>query len=99
MLEIGSKTITVDGITVFADHADPNQFWYLPGPVQLARRPSDNRAAFTLIKYAGVTNEAVTGGGFLMVEVNLRLEPEVERRILARLSSLAPDRPRLTAVP
>lgn len=99
MLEIGSKTFTVDGITVFADHADPNQFWYLPGPVQLARRPADNRAAFTMIKYAGVEADHVQGGGFLTFEVNLRLEPTVERRIMARLSSLAPEQPKLAAVP
>lgn len=99
MLEIGSKTFTVDGITVFADHADPNQFWYLPGPVQLARRHADNRAAFTMIKYAGVEGDAVTGGGFFTFEVNLRLEPSVERRILARLASLAEDEPKLAAVP
>ncbi len=31
MLLLGT-TITVDGITIYPDHADPNQFWYLPGP-------------------------------------------------------------------
>ena len=29
MLQFGSTTFEVDGVTVFADHADPNQFWYL----------------------------------------------------------------------
>lgn len=91
--------MTVDGITVFADHADPNQFWYLPGPVQLARRPQDNQAAFTFIKYGDVEGENVVGRGFLMFEVNLRLTPDLERKILSRLSSIAPDRPRLAAVP
>ncbi|WP_147355816.1 hypothetical protein [Cohnella faecalis] len=38
MLLLGSRTITIEGITIFPDHADPDQFWYLPGPVQLARR-------------------------------------------------------------
>lgn len=100
MLEIGSKTITVDGITVFADHADPNQFWYLPAPIQLSRRREDNRAAFTLIKYRpAAAGTAARGGGFLMFEVNLRLDPLLERRIRSRLASIAPDRPRLAAVP
>jgi hypothetical protein len=37
MLLLGAKSITVEGIAVFPDHADPDQFWYLPGPVSLAR--------------------------------------------------------------
>jgi len=98
MLEFGSKTITIDGITVFADHADPNQFWYLPGPVQIARRPKDNRAAFSFIKYGDIQDDKVIGKGFLMVELNLRLDKTTERRIMSKLSSIAPDRPKLAAV-
>ncbi|WP_158594061.1 hypothetical protein [Cohnella faecalis] len=48
MLLLGSRTITIEGITIFPSRR-PRQFWYLPGPVQLARR--DGRAAFTFIKY------------------------------------------------
>ena len=63
MLLLGSRTITVEGITVFPDHADPDQFWYLPGPVQLARRP-DGEQEFTFIKYkpAAVAGGAKGGG-------------------------------------
>ncbi len=99
MLEIGSKTITVDGVTVFADHADPNQFWYLPGPVRLARRAKDNRAAFTLIKYGNVSENTIEGKGFLMVEVNLKLDSSTERKIMSKISSLAKGTPKLAAVP
>lgn len=99
MLLLGSRSITVEGITVFPDHADPDQFWYLPGPVQLARRP-DGEQAFTFIKYkpAAVAGGA-KGGGFLMFQVDLRLEPDLERRILSRLRAIAKGRPRLTVVP
>lgn len=38
MLLFSSGTFTVDGITVFPDHADPNQFWYLPGRSDWNRR-------------------------------------------------------------
>lgn len=99
MLEIGSKTITVDGVTVFSDHADPNQFWYLPGPVQLARREPDNRAAFTFIKYGNVDGDTIKGRGFLMVEVNLKLDANIERKIIARISAMTKGTPRLAAVP
>ncbi|RIE00616.1 hypothetical protein [Cohnella faecalis] len=70
----------------------------MPGPVQLARR--DGRAAFTFIKYkpAAVTGGA-KGGGFLMFEVNLRLDPALERRILSKLRSIAKDKPNLAVVP
>ncbi|MGV8963285.1 MAG: hypothetical protein ACOH2V_07880 [Candidatus Saccharimonadaceae bacterium] len=99
MLEIGSKTITIDGVTVFSDHADPNQFWYLPGPVQLARRQPDNRAAFTFIKYGNVEGNAIKGRGFLMVEVNLKLDVNIERKIISRISGMAKGTPKLAAVP
>lgn len=100
MLLLGSKSITVDGIQVFPDHADPNQFWYLPGPVALARRLPDRRAAFTFIKYkpAAVSGGA-KGGGFAMFETALRLDPAIERRILGKLSAIARGTPRLAAVP
>ena len=49
MLVMGSKTVTVDGVTVFADHADKRQFWYLPAPVTLAERAGVPQ--FTLIRY------------------------------------------------
>lgn len=98
MLLLGSRTITIEGITIFPDHADPNRFWYLPGPVQLSRR--DGRAAFTFIKYkpAAVAGGA-KGGGFMTFEVNLGLDPVLERRILSKLRAISKDRPVLTAVP
>ena len=95
-----SKTITVDGVTVYPDHADDSQWWYLPAPVKLAHRAEDDRAQFTLIKYKAAAVElGVKGGGFLMFEVNLRLDPETERKIRSRLSGVSRGRPRLTPVP
>ncbi len=100
MLLLGSKTMTIDGITVFFDHADPAQFWYLPAPVRLARRAEDHRAAFTFIKYkpAAVAGGA-KGGGFVTFEVNLKLDTEQERRILSKLTSVSRGRPKLAVVP
>ena len=76
MLLLGSRSITVEGITVFPDHADPDQFWYLPGPVQLADRP-DGQKAFTFIQYrpAAVAGGA-KGGGFLTFQVDLKLDKD-----------------------
>ncbi len=95
-----ARTITVDGVTVFPDHADPDQFWYLPAPVQLARRGADNHANFTLISYKpAVVQAGVQGGGFLMFETMLRLTPQQEQRVRNRLSGVARGTPRLAAVP
>ena len=98
MLVMGSKTVTVDGVTVYADHADPRQFWYLPAPVTLARR--DDVPQFTLIRYRpAVASGGVEGGGFLMREVELRLDPQTERRILGAIAPFSDGTPRLTPVP
>ena len=100
MLLLGSKSMTIEGITVFLDHADPSQFWYLPGPVNLARKGADRRAAFTLIEYrpAAVAGGA-KGGGFLSFEVNLHLDPALEGKILSKVSSMSKGVPKLAAVP
>jgi hypothetical protein len=98
MLVMGSKTLTVEGVTVFADHADPRQFWYLPAPVALAGR--DGVPQFTLIRYRpAVADAGVQGGGFLMMEVELRLDPGVEQKILSAVSRFSDGTPRLTPVP
>ena len=83
LLLSAAKTITVDGVTVFPDHADPNQFWYLPGPVGLAKR-KDGQAVFTFIKYKPAAVEAgVKGGGFVMFATNLKLDSGTEGRIVS----------------
>jgi hypothetical protein len=100
MLMLNSQSWTIEGIQVFADHADPRQFWYLPGPVHLTRRREDGRAEFTFIKVRAATaGTEAKGGGFLTFSVDLALDPALERRILAKLSSMARGKPRLSVVP
>ena len=99
MLHLGSTQLTIGGISVFADHADPIQFWYLPGPVDLARRGPDKDPQFTLITYRpAVANSTVSGGGFLNMEVALKLDSAVEQRILSKLSAITKGQPRLAPV-
>src|SRR2546426_7379882 len=93
------RTITVDGIPVFPDHADPNQFWYLPGPVSLTRR-TDGQSVFTFIKYKPAAVEGgAKGGGFVMFATSLKLDRATEGRVKARLSGIAPGDPVLSLVP
>src|SRR4051812_34787600 len=81
------KPITFEGVNVFRDHADPNQFWYLPGPVDLARRGVDQDAIFTFLKYkAAIAGAGVKGGGFLTFESTLRLPKSLESRLASRLA-------------
>jgi len=99
MLVLGSKTIIVDGITVYADHADRDQFWCLPGPVALAHRGGDKDGALSLYIYKPATVAAgVKGGGFLTFETDLHLDEARERKILSQLSAFS-TQPRLSVVP
>ncbi|MGV8989555.1 MAG: hypothetical protein ACOH2H_25380 [Cypionkella sp.] len=98
MLLLNTQAWTIEGIQVFADHADPKQFWYLPGPVHLTRRREDGRAEFTFIKVRAATaGTDAKGAGFLTFSVDLSLDLELERRILSKLSSIARGKPRLSA--
>lgn len=99
MLQLDSSALMIEGVTIFKDHADPRQFWYLPGPVALARRAADGRAAFTFLKFKRLPSTASRGGGFLTFEVALKLDRDLERRVLERLSSISRGTPRLSAVP
>ena len=94
------KPLNIDGIAVFRDHADPNQFWYLPGPVQLARRPDSSRAAFSFIKYKpAVAGAGIKGGGFAMFETTLALDPNKEQTVKAAvLTEPGVTQPRLSPV-
>lgn len=99
MLVFDSSALTIEGITIFRDHAEKTQFWYLPGPVSLARRASDNRPSLTFMKYKRAAGTANRGGGFLTFEVALRLDSDLERRITERLASISHGQPRLSVVP
>ena len=100
MLQLGSRTFEVDGVTVFQDHADDHQFWYLATQVVLGRRP-DGGPAFSLIKYRpAVTDSGIEGGGFLMLQTTVVLPDATRTKILGRLAAMVPDgEPRLVAAP
>ena len=84
------RALTIDGISVFRDYADPNQFWYLPGPVQLARRPGSNTPAFSFIKFRPVVGDGgIKGGGFAMLETTIGLTSQMRNKILSAVSAEA----------
>ena len=98
MLQLGATMRVVEGVTVFSDHADPDLFWYLPAPVDLADKP-DGSKAFSFIKYKdGARSGGARGGGFLMFETSLKVDETTQRAIRAALRSQSRD-PQLQMVP
>lgn len=99
MISLGKQALTIEGVQVYRDHANPNQFWYLPGPVQLARRPADDRPDFTLVSYRKSGTNGAKGGGFLSFGVDCHLSEDRRGAIRDRVGEQAPDEPLLAAVP
>jgi hypothetical protein len=102
MLLFSSGTFTVDGITVFPDHADPNQYWYLPGPVGLESEADSTEPQFLLIMYApDVASAGIQGAGFLNVTLALKVSDEAQSKIIGEIRSQFPNvsEPRLAPVP
>ena len=90
MLQLGSSSFEVDGVTVLSDHADTDQWWYLATRVALDKRP-DGSPAFSLLKWKPAAVEAgVKGGGFLMFQTIVTLPAATRSKITGRISSLSP---------
>jgi hypothetical protein len=84
MLLLGRGAQQIEGITIYPDHENDKQFWYLSGSVQLAKR--DDKYALTLIKYnQSVGEEGVKGGGFATFEVNIGLSESQAKKIHSKL--------------
>ncbi|HTB21491.1 MAG TPA: hypothetical protein VK914_02170 [bacterium] len=91
MLLFSSNSFTVNGITVFPDHIDPNQFWYLPGPVTLESEPGSAEPQFLLITYApDVAAAGIQGTGFLNVTVCLALSQQNKVAIMGQIQNIFP---------
>lgn len=102
MLLFSSDTFTVDGITVFPDHADKNQFWYLPGPVTLEKQDGTGEPELLLTMFApDVAASGVQGAGYLMVTLCLNPSDMTKSKIMGQIRSQFSDAgdPRLAPVP
>lgn len=85
----------IEGVAVFADHADPLQFYFMPAAPHLPTE--SNRPKIQLIRFRGQAGN----GGFLTFEVNLALPSGIEETIKDELVSTLRlrSRPRLFPVP
>jgi len=102
MLLFSSQTFTVDGVTVFPDHADKNQFWYLAAPVGLESETNSTEPQFLLIMYEpDVVAAGVQGVGFLNVTLALKISDQTQTKIMGQIQSNFPDadNPMLAPVP
>ena len=98
MLLINSEKFTIDGIDIYADHADPTQYWYVPGTIRLAERNKKK-----VLSYFWYTDSATDsdGTGFLNFEVDTAVSDATKDKIKAAVASrknLAPARINLAAV-
>src|SRR5215470_11018611 len=101
MLLFASNTITVDGVSVFPDHADPQQFWYLPAPVGLAKLADSDEPQFLLMMYApDVASAGIKGAGFLNFTSALLLTDDARQDIIGQIRAQFPaaSDPRLEPV-
>lgn len=102
MLYLEAPFYFINGISVFRDHADPLQFYFMPMAPRLRRIKDDATGRMVpqiqLIKY----RSAVAGaGGFLNFDVHVGLEESEQDDLASELKRLArlADKPRLAPVP
>jgi hypothetical protein len=89
----------VDGVDVYPDHENPNQFWYVPGTIQLAQRSAKKELSY--LWYTDSATDA-DGTGFLNFEVNTAVSSATLDKIRATIATaekIAADQITLSTVP
>jgi hypothetical protein len=99
MLCLSPPYFVIDGVSIFPDHADPLQFYYLPMMPRLSTSKDPSGAdmpVIQLIEYEG----AAGTGGFINFDVNLGIDPDALAAVAQKLQQQAHlgDTPRLSQV-
>jgi hypothetical protein len=98
MLYLNPPYFVINGVSIFPDHQDPLQFYYLPMMPRLTTDPSNGKTTprLQLIEYTG----AAGTGGFINFDVNLGIDPDVLSEVTSQLQRQAQlsDQPRLSPV-
>lgn len=101
MLYLAPPFYMINQVSVFRDHEDPLQWYYLPGPPRLTQVPDSQTGALVpqiqVIEFRG----SAGSGGFLNFDVNLGVDPNVldEIRDEIKRSENLRELPRLAPVP
>jgi hypothetical protein len=94
MILLADNCLTVEGVTVYPDHANQNMFWWLAAPVALADRSDGadgTMKAFTFLKFKpAAVSAGVKGGGFAMFTLALKLPPGLEGKIRSQIANAFP---------
>lgn len=78
------EKITVEGIEVYPDFDNPNQFWYIPTQLKLAERNNDKILSY--LWYIASTDDKY-GNGFLNFEVNTKVEDSTLNNIKSAITT------------
>lgn len=103
MLLLDSRARFIEGVSVFPDHADERQWYYLPAMPHLSTTSAPGSTAetpsFLLMAYTGVT--ASETGGFLSFDCNLGIAEDVLDDIASEIQrgEGLTEKPRLAPVP
>jgi uncharacterized protein YaaQ len=101
MLYLNPPFYVINGVSLFPDHADPLQYYYLPVAPKLTQiqdtATGQSLPQIQVIKYRGTAGT----GGFLNFDVNIGVEQDALDEIRDELKRLArlPETPRLSPVP
>ncbi|MFT3886765.1 MAG: hypothetical protein QM713_01185 [Arachnia sp.] len=95
MLYLDAPFHTIDGVAVFGDHADRQQWYYLPGVPRIADVAGVPQ--ISIIRFKGTAGT----GGFLNVDVDLGLDADVVSAIGGQIAALEglPEPPRMAQLP
>src|SRR5579864_7130905 len=98
MLYLNPPYFVINGVSIFSDHKDPLQYYYLPMMPHLTTDTVNGVTSprLQLIEYTG----AAGTGGFINFDVNLGIDPEALSEVkneLQRQAQLS-DEPRLSPV-
>lgn len=95
MLYLEPPFLTIEGVGVCRDHADPLQWYYMPGSPRLAT--VGGVPQLSLIRFKGSAGT----GGFVNFDVDLGVDPELLDEIGRQISAEAGlgARPRLAGIP
>lgn len=100
MLYLNPPFHIIDGVSLFSDHRDPLQYYFMPlAPKFTTIQDSEGKdiPSFQLLKYRG----SAGSGGFLNFDVNIGIEQDALEDIRTQLKILArlDEQPRLAPVP
>jgi hypothetical protein len=82
MLYLNPPFHLIEGVTVYADHADPNQFYFLPAAPHLT--VIDGVPQIQLIQFTG----SAGSGGFLNFTVDLGISDELFKTVRGKIAGI-----------